>query len=166
MCGGKEAAKRLRDDGCDTVGKLYAYVRGPAIECSSSSSSLAGCGDGASPKKSRSRVKKLRRLVKDDDLAIKIESLLLRLMSAFEELRVRVVLYLVVRFTCSYAGDRKTAGKSMLEQTIIALVVQPENGRGRVAQRVARKRETQYGCPGTPSPLCKLSAHLILSLAW
>ncbi|CBN74823.1 hypothetical protein Esi_0043_0102 [Ectocarpus siliculosus] len=87
VCGGKEAAKRLRDDGCDTVGKLYTYVRGSAVGCSSSSSSLAGCGDGAAPKKARSRTKKLRRLVNDDDLATKIASLLRRLMSAFEELR-------------------------------------------------------------------------------
>ncbi|CAM9133217.1 unnamed protein product, partial [Ectocarpus sp. 4 AP-2014] len=87
VCGGKEAAKRLRDDGCDTVGKLYTYVQGSAVGCSSSSSSLAGCGDGALPKKARSCTKKLRRLINDEDLATKIASLLRRLISAFEELR-------------------------------------------------------------------------------
>lgn len=124
MCGGKETAKRLRDGGCDTVGKLYTYVRGSAVGCSSSSSSLAGCGDGAPSKKARSRTKKLRRLINDEDLATKIASLLRRLMSAFEELRVRAGLYLVVRFI------RKAVGKPQEEQgcskTIMA--VQPENG--------------------------------------
>ncbi|CAM9112952.1 unnamed protein product [Ectocarpus sp. 12 AP-2014] len=87
VCDGKETARRLRDDGCNTVGKLYTYVRGSAVGCSSSSSSLAGCGYGVPPKKARSRTKKLRRLINDEDLATKIASLLRRLMSAFEELR-------------------------------------------------------------------------------
>lgn len=120
MCGGKEAAKRLRDGGCDTMGKLYTYVRGSAVQCSSSSSSLAGCGDYASPKKARARTKKLRRLVNDGDLATKIASLLLRLMSAFEELRVRTGLCLVVRFTRSHAGGREAAGRTMSQQMIMA----------------------------------------------
>ncbi|CAB1110263.1 unnamed protein product [Ectocarpus sp. CCAP 1310/34] len=107
VCRGKGAAKRLRDDGCDTVGKLYTYVRGSAV---GSSSSLAGCGDGSPPKQAIFRTKKLRRLINDGDLATKIASLLRRLMSALEELRVRAGLYLVVRFI------RKAVGTPQEEQ--------------------------------------------------
>lgn len=86
MCGGKRAADSLRSRGCDTIGKLYAaYVHSPAA----ASSSLSPPPQSSSANATRVRTKKLQRVVKDEDLALKISSLLLRLLSAFEELRVR-----------------------------------------------------------------------------
>ena len=88
VCGGKRAAEILHSHGCNTIGKLYTYVHGSAAAFSSSSSTGRSRGSGRFTRKIRARTKMLRRLLKDDDLAVKISSLLLRLMSAFEELRV------------------------------------------------------------------------------
>lgn len=95
VCGGKQATERLRSHGIDTIGKLYAYVRGPGGAAWVSPLFVGGNGGdggggGASlSKKARGRTKRLQRLVNDDDIALKMSSLLFRLMSAFEELRVR-----------------------------------------------------------------------------
>ncbi|CAM9190525.1 unnamed protein product, partial [Hapterophycus canaliculatus] len=92
VCGGKKAAKHLRGHGLGKVGQLYARAHGSgAAACTGSapSSTCSALVGSASSTESGVRIKKLQRLVKDDDLAIKISSLLLRLMSAFEELRVQ-----------------------------------------------------------------------------
>lgn len=88
MCGGKRAAQILHSHGCNTIGELYTYVHGSAAAFSSSSSPVKSSGSGCFTRKVRARTKRLQRLVKDEDLAVKISSLLLRLMSACEELRV------------------------------------------------------------------------------
>eukprot|EP00903_Cladosiphon_okamuranus_P009830 g9343.t1 len=89
VCGGKRVAQILHSHGFNTVGKLYAYVRGSAATFSSSMSTGRGSGSGHFTRKVRARTKRLQRLVTDDDLAVKLSSLLLRLMSAFEELRTQ-----------------------------------------------------------------------------
>eukprot|EP00752_Nemacystus_decipiens_P004495 g4104.t2 len=89
VCGGRRAAEILHGRGFDTIGKLYAYVVGSAAAFSSSSSTTRSSSSGLSTRKIRSRTKRLRHMVKDDGLAVKISSLLLRLMSAFEELRTQ-----------------------------------------------------------------------------
>lgn len=88
VCGGKRAAQILHSHGCNTIGNLYTYVQGSAAAFSSSSSPARSSGSGRFARKVRAHSKRLRRVVKDEDLAVKISSLLLRLMSAFEELRV------------------------------------------------------------------------------
>jgi len=92
VCGGKRATGHLRSHGIDTIGKLYAYVRGPGGASSASPLIAGGDGGGSAfvPKKAKRRTKRLRGLVKDNDIALKMSSLLFRLMSAFEQLRVRV----------------------------------------------------------------------------
>lgn len=83
MSGGKRATAILCNEGLDTIGKLYVAVLKSAVAVHSSPS-VSSMG------KKGSRKVFLHRLLGDEDLEAKISSLLLKLVSAFDELQARV----------------------------------------------------------------------------